>query len=198
MRRQQPAVPDSPGPLPLRDVFRQEQQKSDGNPAMAFIATLDELDRRMEVMAAHVETNGKAFRELVNWHGQTTEILNTLPEDLREQTRLAMDRLQPSLERHVGEQAAQGARQGIAGITAATEALRGARSEYEAASHRLTRIATVTLPVAIFGAILIGSLFGATLIRSLPASWQWTCSIIRAEHHVSADGRAAWCVIPKQ
>lgn len=184
--------------VPLRDLFQQEQQANGGNPAAAFIAILDEMDRRMTGLSGAVETNSGAFRDLMEWHRQVTGLLNNLPEEVEGHTEKALRRLQPVLERAVEGRSRQGALEGTNAAQPAIEMLREAARSYEDRKKRLARIGTYGLPAGFGVAMAFGFLFGSWGISALPASWQWPCQIIGAEHYANPDNGAAFCLIQKK
>lgn len=192
-------APGSPSAqVPLRDLFQQEQQSNDGNPAAAFIAILDETDRRMAGLSGAVETNSEAFRDLAKWHEQVTGLLKRLPGEMEGSTETALQRLQTPLERKVEDKARIGAQEGTSATRAAAEALRETRQAYEARAQRLTRMATYGLPAAFGIAVALGFLFGSWVIPALPASWEWPCRIIGAQHYVNQTDGATFCLIHKK
>lgn len=182
----------------LRDLFRQEQQANDGNPAAAFIAILDETDRRMAGLSGTIDTNSEAFRDLAAWHKQVTGLLQQLPGEMEGSTRTALQRLQPALTEAVEAKARMGAQEGTRAAKAATEALREARQTYEARKKRLTRMVTYGLPAAFGIAIAFGFMFGSWMIPALPASWEWPCRIIGSQHYVNQTDGATFCLIHKK
>lgn len=181
--------------MPLRDLFQQEQQSNGGNPAAAFIAILDETDRRMADLSGAVETNSAVFRDLATWHKQVTGLINNLPGELEGSTETALQRLEPTLERKVEDKARMGAQEGTSAARAATEALRESRKDYETRERRLTRMAIYGLPTAFGIAVAFGFMFGSWVIPALPASWEWPCGIIGAQHYVNQTDGVTFCLI---
>lgn len=182
---------------PLRDLFRQEQESSGGNPAAAFIAVLDELDRRNVASADRIEANAGAFRKMADWHNQATELLTALPRTVEAATDTTIRQMQGVLERRVEDKARLGAQEGSDGAREAVRALREAKSDYEHRKGFLRLLASTALPMAFVIALLLGFLFPGLLIRALPASWSWTCAIISAQHVHGSKDQPASCVIRK-
>lgn len=198
-----PIAPPTAGPdraaktQPLRDLFRQEQEASGGNPAAAFIAVLDELDRRNAASADRIEANAGAFRKMADWHNQATELLTALPRTVEAATDTTIRQMQGVLERRVEDKARLGAQEGSDGAREAVRALREVKSDYEYRKGFLRLLASTALPMAFVIALLIGFLFPGLLIRALPTSWSWTCAIISAQHVPSSKDQPASCVIRK-
>lgn len=99
---------------PLRDVFRESLEASGGSSPEAFIATLDELDRRMVAIAEEIEQNGEAFEALVEWYTDVSRILKDLPVASRETVTEGLKEALPKLSREMGEKANEGGRIGSA------------------------------------------------------------------------------------
>jgi len=51
----------------LRDLFREEIEASGGNPSAAFIAVLDELDRRAVEGTNQNRKNAELVSQLIDW-----------------------------------------------------------------------------------------------------------------------------------
>ncbi|QFQ89071.1 hypothetical protein F8A10_16845 [Paracoccus kondratievae] len=181
----------------MRDLFRQEQEANGGDPGTAFIAILDELDRRNAASATRIEADTEAFRNMAGWQHLMTELINNLPVKMVEATRSAIGRLKPALEQQVEEKARLGAAVGTEASRIAAEALREARSDYETRKRRLKLLSTVALPPAFVAAITVGFLTPAILARTLPASWSWTCTIFGAQHFAGNPDQPTYCVIQK-
>lgn len=192
---------ETPAPprVPLRDVFRERLEASGGSSPEAFIATLDELDRRMVAIAEEIEQNGEAFEALVEWYTDVSRILKDLPGVSRETVTEGLKEALPKLSREMGEKANEGGRVGSAPSRDALEALWEVSDEYRAQRERLIRKASWGLPVAFLGAVVAGVLFTSLIIPILPSSWQWPCTITGLDFRYSADtnSNTTFCVLKR-
>lgn len=186
-------------PVPLRDVFRESLEASGGSSPEAFIATLDELDRRMVAIAEEIEHNGEAFEALVKWYTDVSRILKDLPGASRKAVTDGLGQALPKLGIVLGDKATEGARIGSAASRDALEVLWEVTDEYRARRQRLIRKAIWGLPVAFLGAVVAGALFTSLIIPALPSSWQWPCTITGLDFRYSADtdSNITFCVLKR-
>ena len=186
-------------PAPLRDVFQQSLSDSGGNSPTAFIAILDELDRRMQGTSDLVSENNAVFEKLADWYNDANTTLKELPTELGSSVSVGLRRVIPELTQRMEEKATTGARNGAMASQDAIQSLRQAAERYDARKSKLTNLATLGLPTAFAGAILIGFLFASFVIPALPTTWQWPCKIIGADYRAAVDQNSAtsFCVIQR-
>jgi len=184
---------------PLRDVFQKSLTGSGGNSPTAFIAILDELDRRMQSTSDLVSRNNTVFENLSNWYNDADTTLKELPAELGSNVSVGLRRVIPELTQRMEEKATTGARNGAMASQDAIQSLRQATERYEARKSKLTTLAALGLPTAFAASILIGFLFASFIIPALPATWQWPCKIIGADYRTAIDQNSAtsFCVIQR-
>ena len=177
----------------LTDVFRKSMNANDQSMPVAFVAVLDELDRRYGQVESDLVENTERFIALAQWAREISEAQKALPGTVRTAAENGLKRVVPDLER----EARRGSREGIEIAKGGVEALRGATERLEVRKAWLGTLAAITLPVALCGALLAGLLMGHYGIRAFPASWEWTCSVIGATHWQNDAGKS-YCIIEKQ
>lgn len=189
----------TPARVPLRDVFRQSLEASGGSSPEAFIATLDELDRRMGTISAEIDRNGETFEALADWYADTDRTLKDLPGSLREGVTGGLNQALPVLVSNMETKATDGARTGAAPARDALEALWKVSDEYRARRDRLIRQAAWGLPAAFLAAIVAGGLFTSLVIPALPPSWQWPCIVTGLEfrQNINPDSSTTFCVLQR-
>jgi hypothetical protein len=177
----------------LRVVFHKVFTQNGGESAMAFIATLDELDARMGVSDAQIAQNSETFETLVKWFNLTSDRLRNIPGQIKDSTAAATARLSADIALEVSK----GARNGAAASYAALEALREAIEGYEARKRHMTHLALLGLPVAFSATLFAAFLFASFVIPALPQDWQWPCKLIGAEFrpNINPDQTISFCVI---
>lgn len=190
---------DKQPPVPLRDVFQQSLMDNGGNSGTAFIATLNELDRRMQATSDLVSRNNAVFENLADWYNDANTTLKELPTELGSNVSVGLRRVIPELTQRMEEKATTGARNGAMASQDAIQSLRKATERYEAKKRKLTTLATLGLPSAFAAAILAGFLFASFVIPALPTTWQWPCKIIGADYRAAVDQNSAtsFCVIQR-
>lgn len=177
----------------LRDVFHKEITENGGDSAMAFIATLDELDARMGVSDAQIAQNSETFETLVKWFNLTSDRVKDIPGQIKDSTVAATARLSAD----IALEASNGARNGAAASHAALGTLREAMEGYQASKRHITRLALLGLPVAFSATLLAAILFASFVIPALPQDWQWPCKLIGAEFraNINPGQTTSFCVI---
>lgn len=186
-------------PAPLRDVFQQSLTDSGGNSPAAFIAALDELDRRMRRSDDLMSRNNATFEALAEWFGDADTTLKELPTELGSNVSVGLRRVIPELTQRIEEKATTGARNGAMASQDAIQTLREARKDYEVQKRKLTTLALLGLPSAFATAILIGFLFASFIIPALPTTWHWPCKIIGSDYRTPSDPNSSisFCVIQR-
>lgn len=186
------------GHPPLRDVFQQALAENAGNSPLAFIAALDELDRRMAETAAEIDHNGETFETLTTWYERTDDRLKALPGTLQESVKVGLrDHLQGQMTQ-IHDQAAKGAYRGSAPVKGAVEALWMVADDYRTRRAILARKAALGLPLAFLAAIVAGALFMSLVVPTLPASWHWPCHVTGLEFRESSDPNTTFCLIQRR
>lgn len=190
---------DKQPPAPLRDVFQRSLTDSGGNSPTAFIAILDELDRRMQGTSDLVSRNNTVFENLSNWYNDADTTLKELPTGLGNNVSVGLRRVIPELTQRMEEKATTGARNGAMASQDAIQTLREAAERYEARKSKLTTVAALGLPTAFAAAALSGFLFASFIIPALPTTWQWPCKIIGADYRAAVDQNSpiSFCVIQR-
>lgn len=183
----------------LRDLFREEIEASGGNPSAAFIAVLDELDRRAVEGTNQNRKNAELVSQLIDWFREVDSSLEELPSTVTGRVSLDLRRLMPELTREMEEKATLGAREGATATEEAIQGLRAAMEGYKAKKRKLAKVATFGLPIALFSAVLFGMAFGSLIIPALPATWQWPCKLIGADYRTSTNSQrqTTFCVIQR-
>ncbi|WP_289044277.1 hypothetical protein [uncultured Aliiroseovarius sp.] len=190
---------DKQPPAPLRDVFQQSLTDSGGNSPTAFIAILDELDRRMQGTSDLMSENNAVFQSLTDWYNDANTTLKELPTELGSSVSVGLRRVIPELTQQMEEKVTTGARNGAMASQDAIETLKGATERYEEKKRKLTTLAILGLPTAFAAAILIGFLFASFIIPALPTTWQWPCKIIGSDYRMANDrsSTTTFCVIQR-
>lgn len=183
----------------LRDLFREEIGASGGNPSAAFIAVLDELDRRAVEGTNQNRKNAELVSQLIDWFREVDSSLEDLPSTVTGRVSLDLRRLMPELTREMEEKATLGAREGATATEEAVQSLRVAMEGYKANKRRLAKVTSLGFPMAIFSAILFGMAFGSLIIPAVPNTWQWPCKLIGADYRTSTDPQrqTTFCVIQR-
>ena len=185
--------------IPLRDVFQKSLTASDGNSGLAFIAALDELDRRMSRLPQLISVNTTALAAFSDWVTQSNGTMTELPLALRESLRAGLKQDLPEIAQRIETAATKGARSGAETSQEEIAALRYAKDAYEARYHTLTRLAVVGIPTIFIAAMITGLMFTHAVLPALPSSWQWPCTITGLEFRTSNDinSETTYCVIER-
>lgn len=179
--------------LRLADVFRDNLDRYDGDTGRAFIAVLDELDRRQGLVEADIHRNTGLFNDTVKALNTVSAQQDKLPARVQGATESVLQATLPL----IGRRSQEGAKEGAKPATRGLETLISASEDYEERKRWLTTFAAVGLPLAFCTAFGLGIILGSFGIRQLPASWQWTCKLIGAEHITQENG-LSYCIVRKQ
>jgi len=183
----------------LRNLFHKEIKASGGNPSAAFIAVLDELDRRTAEGTDQSRKNAKLVSLLIDWFKKVDGMLEDLPSTITGRVCLDLRRLMPELTREMEEKATLGAREGAAATLDAIQALREATERYNIKKRRLVKVMAFGLPIILFSALFFGMVLGNLIIPALPNTWQWPCKLIGADYRTSTDpqNQTTFCVVQR-
>ncbi|SMD10636.1 hypothetical protein [Primorskyibacter flagellatus] len=177
---------------PLSEVFRKAMTTHDNNMPVAFIAVLDEIDRRDALIEADMIENAGLFNVMAEELGTVGEKQDSLPAQIRLATEQAIVATLP----HIRRESLKGAREAADPGQRAVERLERAADAHVAYRERLSKLALLGLPAAFGVALMLGLFFGSIAIPALPASWQWTCKLIGAEH-ITQDSGQSFCFVRK-
>ena len=177
---------------PLSEVFRKAMATHDNNMPVAFIAVLDEIDRRDALIEADMDENAGLFNVMANELGSVGDKQDNMPAQIRLATEQAIVAYLPKIR----AQSYEGAREAADPGQRAVERLERAAEAHHASRARLAALALLGLPAAFGATLMLGLFFGSIAIRQLPASWQWTCKLIGAEH-ITQDSGQSFCFVRK-
>lgn len=183
----------------LRDLFREEIEASGGNPSAAFIAVLDELDRRAVEGTNQNRKNAELVSQLIDWFREVDSSLEELPSTVTGRVSLDLRRLMPELTREMEEKATLGHERGQQPLRRSYRASEQPWRVQGAKKRKLAKVTSLGFPMAVFSAILFGMLFGSLIIPVLPNTWQWPCKLIGADYRTSTDPQrqTTFCVIQR-
>lgn len=183
----------SPSRARLMEIFNTELLRNGNDPLSAFIATMDELDRRQQHTDDNLEKVADSYQNLGEWAEQVDETLNELPEAFKE---AAYENREP-LKSAASAGAAEGVQEGLKGLEHAVEGLRMAEWVLEDTRAAVRRKTRRTVPLTVFFVVASLWFFNNAIIPILPPTLEWPCKITGLDYGRSGEGldRFSYCVI---